>query len=71
MVRGSTRRRHHGAHRQDDAVPDGGVLIPLASVEAAANLPTNPTLDRFGTIPEFKFCIAKVEPEPVVREAAG
>src|SRR6185312_7310545 len=47
--------------RQDDAVPDGVVFIPFAYVEAAANLLTNPKLDPFGKIPEFKFCAAKVE----------
>ena len=47
--------------RQDDAVPDGVVFIPFAYVEAAANLLTNPQLDPFGKIPEFKFCAAKVE----------
>ena len=30
-------------------------------VEAAANLLTNPALDPFGKIPEFKYCAAKVE----------
>jgi len=47
--------------RQDDGVPDGVVFIPFAFVEAAANLLTNPALDPFGKIPEFKFCAAKVE----------
>ena len=47
--------------RQDDAIPDGVVFIPFAYVEAAANLLTNPALDPFGKIPEFKFCAAKVE----------
>ena len=47
--------------RQDDAIPDGVVFIPFAFVEAAANLLTNPALDPFGKIPEFKFCAAKVE----------
>ena len=47
--------------RQDDAIPDGVVFIPFAYVEAAANLLTNPKLDPFGKIPEFKFCAAKVE----------
>jgi formate dehydrogenase major subunit len=56
--------------RQDDAMPDGVVFIPFAYVEAAANLLTNPKLDPFGKIPEFKFCAARVEAEPVVREAA-
>ncbi len=50
------------ASRQDDAIPDGVVFIPFAFVEAAANILTNPALDPFGKIPEFKFCAAKVEP---------
>ena len=48
--------------RQDDAVPDGVVFIPFAYVEAAANLLTNPALDPFGKIPEFKYCAVKVTP---------
>ena len=57
--------------RQDDAVPDGVVFIPFAYVEAAANLLTNPKLDPFGKIPEFKFCAAKVEAvDPMSRVAA-
>ena len=43
---------------------------PFAHVEAAANLLTNPKLDPFGKIPEFKFCAAKVERVEPVREAA-
>jgi formate dehydrogenase major subunit len=40
-------------------------------VEAAANLLTNPALDPFGKIPEFKFCAAKVEAvDPASRIAA-
>ena len=42
-------------------MPDGVMFIPFAFVEAAANLLTNPALDPFGKIPEFKFCAAKVE----------
>ena len=34
---------------------------PSAYVEAAANMLTNPALDPFGKIPEFKFCAARVE----------
>jgi len=56
--------------RQDDAIPDGVVFIPFAYVEAAANLLTNPKLDPFGKIPEFKFCAAKVEAVAPQREAA-
>jgi len=71
MVRVTTRRGTVVlTARQDDAVPDGVVFIPFAFVEAAANLLTNPKLDPFGKIPEFKFCAARVEPEPIVREAA-
>ena len=58
------------ASRQDDAVPDGVVFIPFAYVEAAANLLTNPALDPFGKIPEFKYCAAKVEPAGERLEAA-
>ena len=36
------------------------VFIPFCYVEAAANLLTNPALDPFGKIPEFKFCAAQV-----------
>jgi formate dehydrogenase major subunit len=62
-VRVTTRRGSIELYvRQDDAVPDGVVFIPFAYVEAAANLLTNPALDPFGKIPEFKFCAARVEP---------
>jgi formate dehydrogenase major subunit len=71
MVRVSTRRGTvELASRQDDGVPDGVVFIPFAYVEAAANLLTNPKLDPFGKIPEFKFCAAKVEAIEPQREAA-
>ncbi len=46
--------------RADRDVPDGMVFMPFCYVEAAANLLTNPALDPFGKIPEFKFCAAKV-----------
>jgi formate dehydrogenase major subunit len=48
--------------REDNQVPPGAVFIPFAFVEAAANELTNPKLDPFGKIPEFKFCAVKVEP---------
>jgi formate dehydrogenase major subunit len=48
--------------RADSAVPPGVVFIPFAYVEAAANLLTNPKLDPYGKIPEFKFCAARIEP---------
>jgi formate dehydrogenase major subunit len=72
MIRVTTRRGVVELYaRQDDAVPDGVVFIPFAYVEAAANLLTNPKLDPFGKIPEFKFCAAKVEAiDPATRIAA-
>ncbi len=47
--------------RIDGAIPPGLVFIPFAYAEAAANVLTNPQLDPFGKIPEFKYCAAKVE----------
>jgi formate dehydrogenase major subunit len=52
--------------RSDRDVPQGMVFIPFCFAEAAANLLTNPALDPFGKIPEFKFCAAKVEPAVAV-----
>jgi formate dehydrogenase major subunit len=71
MVRVSTRRGTVELNsRQDDAVPDGVVFIPFAFFEAAANRLTNPALDPFGKIPEFKYCAARVEAIAPQREAA-
>ena len=72
MVRVATRRGVvELTARQDESVPDGVVFIPFAFVEAAANLLTNPALDPFGKIPEFKYCAAKVEAvDPATRVAA-
>ena len=47
--------------RLDSAIPEGAVFIPFCYAEAAANALTNPALDPFGKIPEFKFCAARVE----------
>jgi formate dehydrogenase major subunit len=46
--------------RADEGTPRGAVFIPFAFQEAAANLLTNPALDPFGKIPEFKYCAVKV-----------
>ena len=71
MLRVTTRRGEvELASRQDDAIPDGVVFIPFAFVEAAANILTNPALDPFGKIPEFKFCAAKVEKAGARQQAA-
>ncbi len=47
--------------RADRAVALGMVFIPFCYVEAAANILTNPQLDPWGKIPEYKFCAARVE----------
>jgi len=47
--------------RADDGTPRGAVFIPFCYYEAAANLLTNPVLDPFGKIPEFKYCAVRVE----------
>jgi formate dehydrogenase major subunit len=47
--------------RSDRDVPENMVFMPFCYAEAAANLLTNPALDPFGKIPEFKFCAVRVE----------
>jgi len=46
--------------RADEATPQGAVFIPFCYYEAAANTLTNPALDPFGKIPEFKYCAVRV-----------
>ncbi len=46
--------------RRDDGTPEGGVYMPFAYREAAANLLTNAALDPYGKIPEFKYCAVRV-----------
>jgi formate dehydrogenase major subunit len=46
--------------RADDGMPRGAVFVPFCYYEAAANMLTNPVLDPFGKIPEFKYCAVKV-----------
>jgi formate dehydrogenase major subunit len=46
--------------RADDGTPRGAVFLPFCYHEAAANLLTNPVLDPFGKIPEFKYCAVRV-----------
>ncbi|MCI4664124.1 MAG: formate dehydrogenase subunit alpha [Neomegalonema sp.] len=41
--------------REDRAVAQDMVFIPFAYTEAPANMLTNPALDPYGKIPEFKF----------------
>ncbi|MGJ8573305.1 MAG: formate dehydrogenase subunit alpha [Hoeflea sp.] len=47
--------------RSDRAVAEDMVFVPFAFVEAAANVLTNPALDPYGKIPEFKFAAVRVE----------
>ena len=57
--------------RADREVADGMVFMPFCYAEAPANRLTNPMLDPFGKIPEFKFCAARVRrADEVVAEAA-
>ncbi|MEO1745210.1 MAG: molybdopterin-dependent oxidoreductase, partial [Pseudomonadota bacterium] len=46
--------------RSDREVADGMIFMPFAFNESPANALTNPQLDPFGKIPEFKFCAARV-----------
>ncbi|WP_316014478.1 formate dehydrogenase subunit alpha [Roseobacter sp. HKCCA0434] len=46
--------------RADRAVAPDMVFLPFAYVEAAANVLTNPAIDPYGKIPEFKFSACRV-----------
>jgi formate dehydrogenase major subunit len=46
--------------RADEGTPRGAIFVPFCFYEAAANRLTNPVLDPFGKIPEFKYCAVKV-----------
>ena len=46
--------------RADRAVSPEMVFVPFAYVEASANILTNPSLDPYGKIPEFKFAAVRV-----------
>jgi formate dehydrogenase major subunit len=46
--------------RVDEGMPRGAVFVPFCYYEAAANKLTNPVLDPFGKIPEFKYCAVKL-----------
>jgi formate dehydrogenase major subunit len=55
--------------RQDNSVPEGVLFIPFCFAEAAANFLTNPQLDPYGKIPEFKYCAARLEKLDAARAA--
>jgi formate dehydrogenase major subunit len=46
--------------RADEGTPLGAVFVPFCYYEAAANMLTNPALDPFGKIPEFKYCAVRM-----------
>jgi len=56
--------------RADRAVAEDMVFLPFAYVEAAANILTNPKLDPYGKIPEFKFSACRARAANAVIEAA-
>ncbi|WP_136253521.1 formate dehydrogenase subunit alpha [Onishia niordana] len=53
--------------RVDPQMAEGMVFVPFCYAEAAANILTNPALDPFGKIPEFKYAACRLMPaeEPV------
>lgn len=57
--------------RRDDGTPPLTVYIPFAYAEAAANLLTNPALDPFGKIPEFKYCAVQVSASGALHDGVG
>ncbi|WP_112320907.1 formate dehydrogenase subunit alpha [Oceanibium sediminis] len=58
------------AARADRAVSEDTVFLPFAFVEGAANTLTNPQLDPFGKIPEFKYSAVRVEKADEAKVAA-
>ena len=54
-------------------MPQGALFIPFCYYEAAANMLTNPALDPFGKIPEFKYCAIRIRRggEPGTRSTFG
>jgi formate dehydrogenase major subunit len=72
MIRVASRRGAIAlAARADEGTPRGAVFIPFCFYEAAANLLTNPVLDPFAKIPEFKYCAVRVTPGGTTGETQG
>jgi formate dehydrogenase major subunit len=60
--------------RADDSSPPGAVFVPFCYYEAAINKLTNPALDPYGKIPEFKYCAVSITlggPSPVQGSFGG
>ena len=47
--------------RADRSISEQNIFLPFAYVEAAANILTNPALDPYGKIPEYKFAAVRAE----------
>ncbi len=56
--------------RADRAVAEDMIFVPFAYVEASANVLTNPSLDPFGKIPEFKFSACRVSKAQIMEQAS-
>lgn len=56
--------------RADRAVSEDMIFVPFAYVEASANVLTNPSLDPFGKIPEFKFSACRVSKAQTMEQAS-
>ena len=72
MIAVETRRgRVEAILRADRDVAEDMVFMPFCFTESPANRLTNPMLDPYGKIPEFKYCAARVEAmrQPVVEPA--
>jgi formate dehydrogenase major subunit len=46
--------------RADEGSPRGAIFVPFCYYEAAINKLTNPALDPYGKIPEFKYCAIRL-----------
>ncbi|WP_148253579.1 formate dehydrogenase subunit alpha [Aidingimonas lacisalsi] len=58
----TTRRGHIALRSRVDAgMPEGMVFVPFCYAEAAVNLLTNPALDPYGKIPEFKYAACRLD----------
>ncbi|MCH8882248.1 MAG: formate dehydrogenase subunit alpha [SAR324 cluster bacterium] len=55
--------------RVGDRTQAGSIFIPMHFREAAANVLTNPAVDPWGKIPEFKFCAVQIS--KVAEPASG
>ena len=72
VVTVESRRGRIALHvRADAGTPVGAVFIPFCYYEAAANVLTNPALDPFGKIPEFKYCAVRLTAGGEVQALSG